>query len=134
MTRRRALIALVILLIPVAIHAIGDQVEATLFAREVARIAQRHEPVSVAFQRFPLPTSDQRAAARIYAAAADLAATKYRDAPRFSTRDDEVDRAFASGRPAEMLEDLRRQYIQGEPAFGLPAPASTPEVARFGPA
>ena len=103
-------------------------------ARDIATIAQRHAPVSVAFLRFPLPTPEQRAAARVYAAAADLSATKYRDNPKLYNRDDELDRAFASGKPAEMLEDLRRQYVEGEPAFGLLAQASTLDFAGFGPA
>ena len=134
MTRRRFLVGFVILLIPVAIHAIWDQVEATLLAREIGRIAQRHEPVNVASRRSALPTPDQRAAARIYAAAAELAATKLRDDPELHRRDDELDQAFASDRPAAMLEDLRRRYIEGEPAFGLLAQASALDFAGFGPA
>ena len=133
MTRRRFLVAVVILLIPVAAHAIWDQIEATWLAREIARIAQRHEPVSVASRRSRLATPEQRAAARIYAAAADLAATKYRDDPNLD-RDAELYRAFASDRPAAMLEDLRRQYVDGEPAFRLLAQASTLDFAGFGPA
>ena len=134
MTRRRFLVVVVILLIPVAMHAIWDQVEATLLAREVARIAQRHEPVNVATRMSALPTPEQRAAARVYAAAADLAATKFRDDPKLYNREDDLDRAFASGRPAEMLEDLRRRYVEGEPAFGLLAQASALDFAGFGPA
>ena len=134
MTRRRVLVDFVIFLIPVAAHAIWDQVEATLLAREIARIASRHEPVNVATRMSALPTPEQRAAARVYAAAADLAATKFRDDPKLYNRDDELDRAFASGRPAEMLEDVRRRYIEGEPAFGLLAQASALDFAGFGPA
>ena len=59
MTRRRLLILVVIFLVPVAIHAIWDQAESTLLAREVARIANRHEPVDVAFQRSARPTPEQ---------------------------------------------------------------------------
>ena len=33
-----------------------------------------------------------------------------------------------------MLEDLRRQYVEEEPAFGLLAQASTLDFAEFGPA
>jgi hypothetical protein len=128
------LVGVVFVLIPIAAHAIWDQIEASLLARDVARIARRGEPVSVAFQRFVLPTREQRAAARVYAAAADLAATKYRDDPKLYNRDDELDAAFASGKPAEMLEGLRRQYVEGEPAFGLLAQASTLAFAGFGPA
>ena len=134
MTRRRLLVAVVIVLIPVAGHAIWDQVEATLLAREIARIAQRREPVDVASRRSALPTAEQRDAARIYAAAADLAAAKFRDDPKLYNRDDDLEAAFASGRPAETLDDLRRRYIEREPAFGLLAQASTLDFAGFGPA
>jgi hypothetical protein len=133
-TRRRVLVGVVFMLIPIAAHAVWDQVEASLLARDVARIAQRGEPVSVAFQRFVLPTREQRAAARVYAAAADLAAIKYRDDPKLYKLDDELEAAFASGKPAERLEGLRRQYVEGEPAFGLLAQASTLAFAGFGPA
>ena len=133
MTRRRVLVTVVILLIPVAVHAIWDQMEATLLAREIARIADRHEPVSVASRRSRLATPEQREAARVYAAAADLAETKYRDDPDLD-REAELDRAFASNRPADLLEDLRRRYVDGEPAFGLLAQASTLDFAGFGPA
>ncbi len=132
MTSRRVLIALVILLIPAAIHAIWDQVESTLFAREVARIAARHEPVSTVFQRFRLPTAEQHEAARIYAAAANLAASKYRD-PRPGNRDDQVEAAFASGHAAVGLENLRREYVEGEPALDLLNLASRLDFAGFGP-
>lgn len=133
MKRRRSLIVVVILLVPVAVHAIWDQVESTLFAREVARVAQRREPVSVRFHRSALPTAEQRRGARIYAAAANLAIWKYRDDPRLHGREIEVERAFASGQPAALLEDVGRKDVEGEPALDLLALASTLEFSGFGP-
>jgi hypothetical protein len=70
---RRTLIVAVVLLVPIAVHAIWDQVESTLLAREISKIAQRHEPVDVVSRQSPLATSEQRQSARLYAAAADLA-------------------------------------------------------------
>lgn len=130
---RRALIVTVILLIPYAIHGVWDQIEATLYGREIAAIAARGEPVSVAPLGYPLGTSDQRRAARLYAAAADLAAWKERDDPLLAGHERDVDKAFEAGTAATVLAQLRREYIDGEPAFDLLAQASALPFAGFGP-
>jgi hypothetical protein len=70
--RRRLVIAVVILL-PLAIHAVWDQVESTLLVRAIADIARRGEPVNVVDRGRPLATPEQRQSASLYAAAALLA-------------------------------------------------------------
>jgi hypothetical protein len=134
MTRRRVLIALVVLLIPVALHAVWDQLEATWFAREFSSLADRHEPVSVDFQRFPLATQEQRRAARIYAAAADLARHARADDPLLSRLEIDVERAFLEADPAAALAPRWRQYAEREPALELLDEATPLDFAGFGPA
>jgi hypothetical protein len=73
-TRRRFLIVVVILLVPVAMHAIWDQVEANRFARYVDELRAHGEPVDLRDQQRPLETDEERQASRIYYAAAILAA------------------------------------------------------------
>src|SRR3954468_3449498 len=70
---RRRLIVLVVLLIPLAVHAVWDQIEARRLAREIAAIAQRGEPVNVTAWRQAPADAELRRAAALYAAAADLA-------------------------------------------------------------
>ena len=73
MTRRRFVIGVVIVLIPLAIHAIWDQIESTLLARAISDMSRRGEPVSLASRSAPLESSEQKHAAGLYAAAAGLA-------------------------------------------------------------
>jgi hypothetical protein len=70
---RRGLIVAVVLLAPLAIHAVWDQVESTLLARDIAAIARRGEPVNVVTRRAALSDPESRRSAALYAAAADLA-------------------------------------------------------------
>jgi hypothetical protein len=70
---RRWLIVLVVILMPFAVHAIWDQVESMMLARDVAAIAQRGEPVNVVSRREPLRDPELRRSAALYAAAAKLA-------------------------------------------------------------
>jgi hypothetical protein len=129
---RRVLIVVVVVLIPLASHAIWDQVEATRLAHAIAAIAHRGEPVNVAFRRSALPTAENRRAARFYASAANLASWRLRDDAPLGSRDDDVDRAFASGRPAAVLEDVQHRYVDDEPALELLAKASALDFRGFG--
>jgi hypothetical protein len=128
MTRRALLIVLVIVLVPLAGHAVLDQIEASWFAREVARLAARGEPVSLSFQESVLPAEEQRKAARLYAAAADLSSWKHRDDPQLWSRELEVERTLTS-------EELDRRWrdVDREPAFDLLAAATPLDFAGFGP-
>jgi hypothetical protein len=131
---RRFFIIAVVLLLPVAIHGIWDQSESTLLAREIAKVAQRGEPVSLAFQRYPLPSADQRRAARLYASAGDLAGWRIHE--RWENGytagiEDAVDRAFASGDAAPVLNDLDGRFLQREPALPLLDEASGLDFAGF---
>jgi hypothetical protein len=79
MTRRgiRILaIAAVVLLIPLALHGVWDQLEATRLSRRVRAIQQRGEPVNTGTQRRPLASEQQREASRLYFAAAILSVPK----------------------------------------------------------
>ena len=122
MTRRRILIVIVILLIPVAAHAILDQVESTLLAHEIARIAQRGEPVDLSAQQRPLDVPEQRRAAGLYAAAAGLARWQTQgDGYMMTAKDVELPQSDPR------LEESRLQaYLaEAEPALhlsGLAAP------------
>jgi hypothetical protein len=129
MTRRRILIVIVVLLVPVAAHAVWDQVESTLLAREIARIAQRGEPVAVAARLGPLDTPDQRRAAGLYGAAASLARWQERGDNFAMTRKD-VELSATDPR----LEPARLQaYLtEAEPALHLVGLAAPLEFAGFG--
>jgi hypothetical protein len=130
---RRALIVTVIVLIPVVIHGVWDQIEATRYAREIAAIAARGEPVSLRDRTRPLPTSDEQRAARLYAAAATLTEWKHRDDPLLYSRERDVDKAFESGSAVQVLDKLRREYVDGEPALDLLSQASALPFRGFGP-
>lgn len=86
--QRRRLIVIVFILLPLAIHAVWDQVESTLLARAIGDLRGRGEPVNVAARKAALPTPDQRQAAALYAAAADLALHQMRDDGYRMTRKD----------------------------------------------
>jgi hypothetical protein len=73
---RRLLIVAVIVLVPLAAHAVWDQIEATRMSRAVRAIQQRGEPVNMAAQRRPLENEQQRDASRLYFAASVLTAPK----------------------------------------------------------
>src|SRR5258708_6009350 len=111
---RRALIATVVLLLPVAIHSLWDLAEATLLPRRIHAVAPGNEPVPLESLRYRLPTSDQRRAAGLYAAAADRAAGRIHerwekgDVPRIDTV---VERASVPGKPAPALDDLHRRFV-----------------------
>jgi hypothetical protein len=70
---RRRLIVAVILLLPLATHAVWDQIESTLLVRDIAAIARRGEPVNLGSRRAALSDPELRRSAALYAAAADLA-------------------------------------------------------------
>jgi hypothetical protein len=72
MTPRKALIVAVIVLFPLALHAVWDQWEASSFANEIMRIADRQELTDLSVLRRPLASAEQRRSASLYAAAAQL--------------------------------------------------------------
>jgi hypothetical protein len=117
---RRTLIVIVIVLLPVAAHAIWDQVEASRLAARIADLQRRGEPVNLLYQRDELPTEAERNAARFYAAAADLAKWRAAQAPGLWDAKhalDTADRAAA--------RDARTRWVDGEPALQL-LDAATP--------
>jgi hypothetical protein len=128
MTRRRILIVIVILLIPVAVHAICDQVESTLLARAVARIVQRGEPVDVSAQRRSLDTAEQRRAAGLYAAAAGLAHWQSRDDGFMMTSKDVE---LPASDPRLEQARLHAYLAEAEPALQLVGVASPLDFAGF---
>ena len=124
---RRLLIALVILLGPVAAHAIWDLIEARLLARDIARLAKVGEPVSLTSTASVVSTNEQREAARLYAAAANLASWKHGDDEQLSSREREVERTLTP----EELDRFWRE-VDGEPALDLLAVATPLDFAGFG--
>jgi hypothetical protein len=129
MTRRRILIAIVILLIPVAAHAVWDQVESTLLAREVAKISQRGEPVNVTARLGPLESPEQRRAAGLYAAAAGLARWQTRgDNYRMTAKDVELPATDPRLEPAR----LQAYLTEAEPALHLVGLAAPLDFVGFG--
>jgi hypothetical protein len=74
--RRFAIVALVVLL-PLAVHAVWDQVEASRFARLVTQLRSRGEAVDLSDERRLLSTDEARQASRLYYAAAMLAADAF---------------------------------------------------------
>ena len=71
--RTLAIVAFVVLL-PLAAHAVWDQIEATRLARVVKQLRARGEIVDRSDERRPLATDEERQASRLYYAAAMLAA------------------------------------------------------------
>lgn len=69
---RRVAIAVFVLVLPFALHALWDYVEARRLARLVAELNARHEPVAV-LPTMSVEMGDARNAARFYDAAAALA-------------------------------------------------------------
>jgi hypothetical protein len=134
MTRRGLAILLVVVLVPVAVHAVWDQMEATSLARAVAALADRHEAVSADSERSALATQEQRRAARLYAAAGSLAAQLRQDDPRLSTLETDVERAFLEADPAAALAPRWSYYVEHEPALALLDEATPLDFAGFGPA
>jgi hypothetical protein len=129
MTRRKILIVIVVLLIPVAAHAVWDQVESTLLAREIARIAQRGEPIDVRAQSGPLQTYEQRRTAGLYAAAATLARWQARgDNFNMTVKDVEL----AATDPRLEPERLEAYLTEAEPALHLIGLAAPLDFAGFG--
>jgi hypothetical protein len=101
---RRVAIAAFVLLLPLAAHAVWDQMEANRFARLVKELRARGEPVDFAEERRPLATDEERQASRLYYAAAMLAADAV---PRV--------KAFASGgmsNPRQGLAEALRELAR----------------------
>jgi len=134
MTRRGLAILLVVVLVPVAVHAVWDQVEASSLARTVAALADRHEAVSTDGDRAALATQEERRAARLYAAAGTLAAQLRQDDPRLSTLETDIERAFLEADPAAALAPRWSYYAEHEPALALLDEATPLDFAGFGPA
>jgi hypothetical protein len=128
-TRRRLLILVVILLVPVAIHAIWDQAESTLLARDIADIARRGEPVDVIARRLRPATPEQGRAAGLYAAAADLARWQARDDGYDMTRKD-VELPATDPRLDEAR--LKTYLADSEPALQLLRLAEPLDFGGFG--
>lgn len=88
MKRRRLLVVVVIVLAPLALHAVWDQIESTLLARAISDLSRRGEPVAIVSRTAPLGSSEQRQAAGLYAAAAGLARWQAADdGYRMTTKD-----------------------------------------------
>jgi hypothetical protein len=127
MKRRWGLIVIVILLIPVAVHAVWDQVESTRLARDIARLKQQGEPVDATATSW-LASAEQRRSARLYAAAAGLARSQTQG-DGFSMTAKDVELPGSDPR----LEEARLQaYLaEAEPALQLAALAASLDFAGF---
>ncbi len=126
---RRALVVAAVILLPLAIHAIWDQLESALLARAIASLARRGEPVDVMERRVPPGTPEQRHAASLYAAAADLAADQARDDGYLMTRKDvEIPGADPRLDPARLTAYLAR----AAPALHLLEVATPLDFRGFG--
>jgi hypothetical protein len=129
MTRRRILIVIVILLIPMAAHAVWDQVESTLLAREISRLAQRGEPVDIVAPRASHDKPEPRRAAGLYAAAASLARWQTRgDNYNMTAKDVELPATDPRLEPAR----LQAYLSEAEPALYLAGLAAQFDFAGFG--
>ena len=109
-------VAAVVVLLPAAAYVIWDQVESRALAREIAAIAQRGAPITVA-DAAPIgaDTPERHDAARIYAAAAQrVRALPPELTVRLSTLD--LDRTAA---PPLDLAELERTYPPDTPALQL---------------
>lgn len=124
---RRRLIAAVIILLPLAVHAVWDQIESTLLAREIAAIAAKGEPVNVVSRRAAVPDPELRRSAGLYAAAADLARWQSRGFA-FENKDIEdhsTDALFAGN-------TLSTYLSESEPALQLLTAATPLRFTEFG--
>lgn len=143
--RRWAIVACVVL-VPAAVHAIWDQIEANGFARYVQSLRDRGEPVDLRDERRPLASAQEREASRLYYAAGILAADSLPPAtfPRQpalpKSRDALVDdlRALAAEDIPTATRDARLaaidEYVRdGEPQLGLIDRASSLTFTRFSP-
>lgn len=108
---RRRLIVAVVLLLPLAVHAVWDQIESTLLAREIAAISRRGEPANLVNRREPLRDPELRRSAALYAAAANLA--RWQSAGfAFDNKDVEdhsTDALFADGKLQAYSRSRRRR-------------------------
>ena len=131
---RLAFIISAIVLLPFAVHAVWDQIEASLLAREVRALQARGEAINLMAQRSALPTAEERKAARLYAAAADLAAGSARDDPDTRLRRSSALLESSLSLPTlySRLDQLEHLYIEGEPALAVLDLASPLEFTGFG--
>lgn len=131
---RRLFIILVVALTPFAVHAIWDQIEASLLARTVRELESRGEPINLRSQRSALPTAEERRAARLYAAAAELALGDARDNPDAHLRRPSVVVESSLPQPAlgQRLDDLERRYVDGQAALDLLDLATPLKFGGFG--
>jgi hypothetical protein len=131
---RRALIITVIVLIPFALHAIWDQAEASLLARSVRDLQRRGEPINLRAVRAPLPTPEERKAARLYAAAADLASAVARDNPetRLPSASAVIESSLKLPDLNARLDELERRYSDGDTALQLLDQATPLKFGGFG--
>lgn len=123
------MILIVLILLPLAIHAVWDQVESTLLARAIAELRRRGEPVDVAARGAALPTSEQRHVAALYAAAANLALHQIRDDGYRMTRKDVENPANDPRLDAAGLEAF---LLRAQSALDLLASASALDFNGFG--
>ena len=127
-------IVVFLLLVPFVVHAIWDYAESSRLARNIARIRENHEPLSVYdIEPRPRPFGGEPAAAeRFYGAAAVLARSDEDDfRSRLSNRIADAERA---GRwPEALLADMRRRVNSREEAFRLLDRATTLDFAGFAP-
>ena len=131
---RRALIIAVIALLPFALHAVWDQAEASQLARTVRDLDRRGEPINLKTLRAPLPTAEERRAARLYAAAADLALAVARDNPeaRLTSASSVLESSLALPDLISRLDDLERRYQDGNAALELLDRATPLHFGGFG--
>jgi len=71
---RRTFIVIFIILVPVAAHAVWDQIEANRLAAEIKALRDRGEAVDTSAENQPLASGAEKEASRLYAAAAMLSA------------------------------------------------------------
>ena len=120
---RSAAIVLVVLLVPLAAHAVWDQIEASRFQRYVALLRATGEPVDLRDEDRPLDSDEQRRASRLYYAAAVLAADGLEPFKHLPPSADA---------PAAALPNARVLAAQAERRVAdSPAPAADPQFAQL---
>ncbi|HEY7057017.1 MAG TPA: hypothetical protein VH458_10850 [Vicinamibacterales bacterium] len=137
-------IGTVVVLIPLALHGVWDQIEATRLSRRVREIQQRGEPVNTAENRRPLDSEQQRDASRLYFAAAILSVPTF--PPRLQAastgqalRGSMATLAELAGRPAAdvrrdpRLADLEATVESVRSALSLLDEATPLDFQRFSP-
>jgi hypothetical protein len=145
MTARKFWIAVFCVLIPIAVHGAWDQIEATRMSRAVREIQAGGAPINTSELRRPLDSDEQREAARLYFAAAVLAAPKFPPALRPESAGGQAWAkvvssltAVVQAPPSRVADDPRVADLQAtvdstKPALMLLDLATPLDFRKFGP-